>query len=365
MALKETLFENKKINEQIKFAVAEKQSSLSYELGYNDSKTEALDFADLYDPLVKQYAEIQLKLQNGTSENPVADRKYVDKITGSVQVIKTGLENIIGNTEVWGEMVQNAGLMGGVDLMGTPVSRFLTLTILNGGLSGKSEIKAIDNDLNKLAFEIYEKDGRFVERIYLNKLNELSLTQDMFISIPDTSKENENFKLSSPEIFETRELGGESENVQLTGGVTEVYRKKTKTGELDIKTKDIDANMVQDFYIVDKTIIGESIQFNIEMNKITAGMLEAYQSSDQVIAFNNNILAEVTNHYLKPGRALREKEQLKFQEDYKKWYLEKEIGNEFPLGTPRLKDQPQEEVVEEEAVPGNSLPISFSKYHFL
>ncbi len=354
MALKETLFENKKINEQIKFAVAEKQSSLSYELGYNDSKTEALDFADLYDPLVKQYAEIQLKLQNGTSENPVADRKYVDKITGSVQVIKTGLENIIGNTEIWGEMVQNAGLMGGVDLMGTPVSRFLTLTILNGGLSGKSEIKAIDNDLNKLAFEIYEKDGKFVERIYLNKLNELSLTQDMFISIPDTSKENENFKLSSPEIFETRELGGESENVQLTGGVTEVYRKKTKTEELDIKTKDIDANMVQDFYIVDKTIIGESIQFNIEMNKITAGMLEAYQSSDQVIAFNNNILAEVTNHYIKPGKALREKEQLKFQEDYKEWYLEKEIGNEFPLGVPRLKTQEikeeAEEVVEQEQV---------------
>ena len=350
MALKETLFENKKINEQIKFAIAEKQSRLSYELGYNDSKTEIIDFAELYNPLVKQYAEIQLKLQNGTSENPVADRKYVDKITGSVQVIKTGLENIMGNTEVWGEMVQNAGLMGGVDLMATPVSRFLTLTILNGGLSGNSEIKAMDDDLNKLAFEIYEKDGGFVERIYLNKLNELSLTQDMFVSIPDTSKENENFKLSSPEIFETKELGGESENVQLTGGVTEVYRKKTKTGELDIKTEDIGGNMVQDFYIVDKLVIGESLQFNIEINKITAGMLEAYQSSDQVIAFNNNILAEVTNHYLKPGRALREKEQLKFQEDYKEWYLEKEIGNEFPLGEPKSKEQPKKEVVEEEAV---------------
>jgi polyhydroxyalkanoate synthesis regulator protein len=79
-------------------------------------------------------------------------------------------------------------------------------------------------------------------------------------------------------------------------------------------------------------------------------MLGAYESSDQVIAFNNNIISEVTNHYIKPGKALREKEQLKFQEDYKKWYLEKEIGKEFPLGTPRLKDQPQdqEEVVEEQ-----------------
>jgi hypothetical protein len=354
MALKETLFENKKINEQIKFAVAEKQSRLSYELGYHDSKTEMIDFADLYNPLVKQYADIQLKLQNGTSKNPVADRKYVDKINGSVQIIKTGVENIIGNVEAWGEMVQKGGLMGGVDLMGTPVSRFLTLTILKGDLSGKTKIQAVDDDLNKLAFEIYEKDGKLVERIYLNKLNELSLTQDMFISIPNTFQQNENFKLSSPEIFETQELGGEAENRVLTGGVTEIYRKKKADGELEIKTKDLDGNMVQDFYIIDKETIGESLQFITEIDKITAGMLGAYESSDPVIAFNNNILSEVTDHYIKPGKALREKEQLKFQEDYKKWYLEKEIGKEFPLGTPRLKNQEiveeAEEVVEQEQV---------------
>jgi len=72
------------------------------------------------------------------------------------------------------------------------------------------------------------------------------------------------------------------------------------------------------------------------------------------LIFNNNILSEVTDHYIKPGKALREKEQLKFQEDYKKWYLEKEIGKEFPLGTPRLKNQEiveeAEEVVEQEQV---------------
>ena len=224
---------------------------------------------------------------------------------------------------------------------------FLCLSILNGDLGGTIEIVAIDGDIDKLAWEIYEKDGKFVERIFLNKLNELSEAQDMFVSIPDTSKENENFKLSSPEIFETKEVGGESENVQLTGGVTEVYRKKTKTGELEIKTKDLDNNMVQDFYIIDKETVGESLQFITEIDKITAGMLGAYESSDQVIAFNNNILSEVTDHYIKPGKALREKEQLKFQEDYKEWYLEKEIGNEFPLGEPRLKDQPKEEVVEQ------------------
>ena len=45
MGLKEKLIENKKINEQIKFAISEQQSRLSYELGYSDSKVEPIDYA--------------------------------------------------------------------------------------------------------------------------------------------------------------------------------------------------------------------------------------------------------------------------------------------------------------------------------
>ncbi|MHC4647025.1 MAG: hypothetical protein ACYTBJ_16130, partial [Planctomycetota bacterium] len=142
---------------------------------------------------------------------------------------------------------------------------------------------------------------------------------------------------------------------------TEVYRKKKSDGQLDIKTKDLDANMVQDFYIVDKDLIGNSLQFNTEMDKITSGLLEEFQSFDQVIAFNNNILAKVTDNYLEPAKALKDNQQKRFQEDYKKWFLETQIGTEFrflqtqigtefPLGDPKPKQQPKEEVVEEEVV---------------
>lgn len=75
--------------------------------------------------------------------------------------------------------------------------------------------------------------------------------------------------------------------------------------------------MVQEFYKIDKNLIGESLQFNLQMDKITAGLLEEYQSFDQVVAFNNNIIAEVTDHYLEPARALRENQSKRFQEDYK------------------------------------------------
>ena len=50
MALKDKLLENKKINEQIKFAIAEEQSRLPFNLGESDTKVQAIDFADLFNP---------------------------------------------------------------------------------------------------------------------------------------------------------------------------------------------------------------------------------------------------------------------------------------------------------------------------
>jgi hypothetical protein len=351
MGLKEQLIKNKEDNEEIKYEIAEYQSALSYQLGYSNTKIEEVDWSEFFDPFIKQFADLNLKLQNGTSDNPVMARKYVDAISTSVEAISNSITNIASNTEVWGEAMQKAGLMGGLDLMGTPISRVKALTILNEDLSGKTDVVAVDGNIENLAWEIYDESGYFVERLFINKLNALSETQDMFITIPDTFQQNQALKKSIPEIFEVKQLGAEPENQVLTGGVTEVYRKKTKTGELEIKTKDLDNNMVQDFYIIDKETVGESLQFITEIDKITAGMLGAYESSDQVIAFNNNILSEVTDHYIKPGKALREKEQLKFQEDYKEWYLEKEIGNEFPLGEPRLKGASVEIEATEEQLP--------------
>jgi len=346
MGLKERLLENKRLNEENQYKVSEQQSEMSYQLGYDDSKQEGIDYASLYDPFVKAYSDIQLALQNNTSDNPAYARKYADDIVSSVETIKLSLENISSNVEIWTEVVQKAGLMGGVDLMGTPQSRYKCMNVLSGDLKGKMDIVAEENDINKLAFNIYDNEG-FVEKLYLNKLNVLSEKQDMFVSIPDVSEDNNNFKITNPEIFEQEQ---KAEVPVLTGGVTETYRKKDSQGQVELKPEDIGNNMVQDFYMVDKELIGNSLPFNIELNKISAGILGSYQSSDQAIAFNNNILAEVTGYYLKPATALNDKEKQKFQENYKKWFLETEIGNKFPLGEPRPKnvEQPQEEVVEEQ-----------------
>ena len=343
MGLKEKLIQNKKDNEEVKFYISEYQSSLSYRLGENDTPSQDVDWSRFFDPYIKLYSDLKLKLDNGSSENPLRDRKITDDILQSVSTIQQSMENIASNTEIWGNMVQISSIMGGLDMMSTPVSRFIALSILNDDLKGKIDLEAVDGDINNLAWLIYDENGIFVERLLVNKINTLSETQDMFITIPDTSKENQEFKQTNPEIFEQKPTSSPEEPGILTGGVTDTYRVKDKTGKVKLISKDISNNMVQDFYEIDRETIGKSLAFTLTMDKISAGLIGAYQSSDQVIAFNNNILAEVTNFYLKPGIALKDNQKDKFQKDYQKWYLEKEIGKEFPSGPPRLKKQPKQE----------------------
>ena len=344
--LKQKLIENKKINQSIQYDVAEYQSKLSYRLGEFGSGNKPINYEELFGPFVKKYSKLQLDLQNGTSANPTEARRTSEAIQNSVGDLAEAVENVTSNTEIWTEAVQKAGLMGGVDLMGTPISRYKTITILSGDLPGSIKVKAVDNDIMKIAYEIYDKDNNFIERIFISKLNELSEKQDLFVSIPDVASNIENFKTTS-DIFETAPMG---ETKVLTGGVTEVYQKKKEDGKLDLYQKTLGGKLVQDFVKIDKKIISNSLQFNTEMDKITAGLLGEYESFDQVIAFNNNILSVVTDHYIKPISVLRESAQTKFQNDFKEWFLETEVGKEMPIGEPYIKNgqqDPQEQQTEE------------------
>ena len=343
MGLKEQLIKNKEDNEEVKFYISEYQSSLSYRLGEDDTPSQDVNWSYFFAPYIELYAELKLKLENGSSENPVLARKMSEDIANSVSTIQESMENIASNTEVWNNMVQISSMMGGLDMMSTPVSRFKALSILNDDLKGKIDIETIDGNINNLAWVIYDENGIFVERLLINKINTLSETQDMFTTIPDTSKENQEFKQTNPEIFEQKPTKNPSDPGVLTGGVTETYRVKNKDGQVKLTAKDLSGNMVQDFYEIDRETIGKSLAFTLTMDKISAGLIGAYQSSDQVIAFNNNVLSEITNFYLRPSIALKDNQKDKFQKDYQKWYLEKEIGKEFPTGEPRLKEQPKKD----------------------
>ena len=155
MGLKEQLLENKSLNEQNQFKVSEEQSFMTYQLGYEFDTDQEVDYDAFYQPFIHEYADLQLKLDTGKSENPVQDRKRVKEITDSVEVIRQALENVMSSTEIWTEAVVLSGGMGGVDLMGTPPSRYEAINILSDQLKGVILIKAIDDNISRLAWDIY------------------------------------------------------------------------------------------------------------------------------------------------------------------------------------------------------------------
>ena len=250
MGLKERLIDNKNQNLEVQYEVSELQSKLSYQLGEETYITPPINYEALYDPFIKVYADIQLKLENGTSENPVADRKYADSIIKSTATIKESMENIESNTELWQDAILASGLMGGVDLMGTPVSRYKTLHILDENLEGVVDIIAEEMDITRLAWVIHDNKGIFIEKIFLNKLNMLSETQNMFVDIPDTSKQNQKFKKDNPEMFDVKQMGNDANETVLTGGINKSYRKNKADGSPDLYQKPIGDGMVQDLSLI-------------------------------------------------------------------------------------------------------------------
>ena len=87
MALKEKLLENERLIKDCQYEVEELQSTMSYQLGYEESIVPPVNYNELYYPFVKIYADIQLALDNGTSKNPSADRQYAEDIANSVEVV--------------------------------------------------------------------------------------------------------------------------------------------------------------------------------------------------------------------------------------------------------------------------------------
>ena len=68
-------------------------SNLRRTLNITDDKYKDTDWAEIYNPLIKEYEDLSNSIEFGTSENPSADRIRRDEIYASV----AGLENSIAN----------------------------------------------------------------------------------------------------------------------------------------------------------------------------------------------------------------------------------------------------------------------------
>jgi len=205
---KELKAENEKKEAQtklIKKGIAKEASLLQRTLYATDNKYPEVDFGELYNPLIKEFEDLSLAVENGTSEDPTADRKRADQIYASVSGITDTLTDLVSFTEDYDIKFDNVDKPGGV-YSGMNPDVTLALNIMMQKLPGKRVPRFVDNDMSKFVWDIYDDQGNLVESFSKHRLDQISKGIDeMVTTIPDNTKDADQVKKTNPNIFVQKE----------------------------------------------------------------------------------------------------------------------------------------------------------------
>tara|TARA_R110000824_G_scaffold370927_2_gene560610 strand:- start:7253 stop:8902 length:1650 start_codon:yes stop_codon:yes gene_type:complete len=205
---KELKAENEKKEAQtklIKKGIAKEASLLQRTLYATDNKYPEVDFGELYNPLIKEFEDLSLAVENGTSEDPAADRRRADQIYASVSGITDTLTDLVSFTEDYDIKFDNVDKPGGV-YSGMNPDVTLALNIMMQKLPGKRVPRFIDNDMSKFVWDIYDDQGNLVESFSKHRLDQISKGIDeMVTTIPDNTKDFDQVKEANPNIFVRKE----------------------------------------------------------------------------------------------------------------------------------------------------------------
>jgi len=365
--------ENEKKEEENKKTIKginKEVSNLRRTLNITDDKYKDTDWADVYNPLIKEYEDLSNSIEFGTSENPSADRIRRDEIYASVAGLENSIANVASYVDGMDDKIMNADKQGGL-YTGMDSNTFKGLSIFSQKLPGKRQPRFVDGNVKKLVWDIYDEDDNLIQTFDAEKLQRIGTDLDeLVITIPNQAEANKASKLEIGTVFETK-----------NGVNGEYFSGKIKSSYLDdgkIIDKQVAANgAVQYTTVRQVNKYGENgIIFNEEFNTVIDasidGMLQTNKDNTSAIAFNNSQFKNITfdiedfvnNPYFK-GKytkdslpeeikaALKDKDGFQFdlndpltdvEKDifrvaYKKHYLDTEVPNEVPGLTSNVSEK--------------------------
>ena len=365
--------ENEKKEEENKRTIKginKEVSNLRRTLNITDDKYKDTDWAEVYNPLIKEYEDLSNSIEFGTSENPSADRIRKDEIYASVAGLENSIANVASYVDGMDDKIMNADQQGGL-YTGMDSNTFKGLSIFSQKLPGKRQPRFVGGNVKKLVWDIYDEDDNLIQTFDAEKLQRIGTDLDeLVITIPNQTEANKASKLEIGTVFETK-----------TGVNGEYFSGKIKSSYLDdgkIIDKQIAANgTVQYTTVRQVNKYGENgIIFNEEFNTVMDasidGMLQTNKDNTSAIAFNNSQFKDITfdiedfvnNPYFK-GKytkdnlpeeikaALKDKDGFQFdlndpltdiEKDifrvaYKKHYLKHEVPKEVPGLTSNVSEK--------------------------
>jgi hypothetical protein len=365
--------ENEKKEEENKRTIKginKEVSNLRRTLNITDDKYKDTDWAEVYNPLIKEYEDLSNSIEFGTSENPSADRIRRDEIYASVAGLENSIANVASYVDGMDDKIMNADKQGGL-YTGMDSNTFKGLSIFSQKLPGKRQPRFVDGNVKNLVWDVYDEDDNLIQTFDAAKLQRIGTDLDeLVITIPNQAEANKASKLEIGTVFETK-----------NGVNGEYFSGKIKSSYLDdgkIIDKQVAANgAVQYTTVRQVNKYGENgIIFNEEFNTVMDasidGMLQTNKDNTSAIAFNNSQFKDITfdiedfinNPYFK-GKytkdslpeeikaALKDKDGFQFdlndpltdvEKDifrvaYKKHYLDTEVPNEVPGLTSNVSEK--------------------------
>lgn len=365
--------ENEKKEEENKRTIKginKEVSNLRRTLNITDDKYKDTDWAEIYNPLIKEYEDLSNSIEFGTSENPSADRIRRDEIYASVAGLENSIANVASYVDGMDDKIMNADKQGGL-YTGMDSNVFKGLSIFSQKLPGKRQPRFVDGNVKKLVWDVYDENDNLIQTFDAEKLQRIGTDLDeLVITIPNQTEANKASKLEIGSVFETK-----------TGVNGEYFSGKIKSSYLDdgkIIDKQVAANGAVQYTTVRKVNkYGQNgIIFNEEFNTVIDAsidsMLQTNKDNTSAIAFNNSQFKNITfdvedfvnNPYFK-GKytkenlpeeikaALKDKDGIQFdlndpltdvEKDifrvaYKKHYLDTEVPNEVPGLTSNVSEK--------------------------
>jgi hypothetical protein len=290
----------------------------------------SFNFGEGFEYYINQYSDLNIAVDTGKSENPVAARRRMAEIEQLPVMAKDGLAGLIEMTEGLIESADKRGQMGGLDLA----------SIVSDG-ENTSDLEALlimaDQLRGARSFNIVEENGKLVPAYVLGN-RQYTYTQiqnylagpesgGVFNSIPDETKSyTEAAKLA---------MVPDPNDPQKQILNPKYYENQPVQTRVDDK-----GNTIQFKQINTEMLKGEPIGQTLRADA-------ASLSNTDKISFYNNILA--TDRQFEYGKLLNKEEEEKFIEAYIDYGLNNYVQQQHQVGFIKAPEEPTVTEKKEEA----------------
>jgi len=240
------------------------------------------DFHATFDKYVDRYAEVSLRLANKTSTDEAADMKTLAAIDNSINLTKSGIENLMSYKEKYQKANTLAGKPGGFDIT-QDVAKVNAFGSLYGDLPAEKTINIIEDPVTKnpisVSFGFKGKLGgadwgTSIDSVTLGKIGDFGMSALPIIPDPD-------------------------EDIGAALTQTDLYKKVSITDKSGAISAQVEGPS-DDFYTISDQPDNTSIQGKVVVNKV--GSLNKTKFAEALQ--NNKIFQTKVDGYIgNPGNA--------------------------------------------------------------